>query len=201
MISVSGKFSRTICSRSMPLMPGSSTSATSTSTSSRIHQRERGFAGRGAQHAVVALERRATASRGVFVGPRRGRSRRRMPRERALFKARPPGGDGAVDGAPVTPRPPERAGCPVQVGRFRLWFSMRSALAIAGCSPVVALASRGRPARRLDQLPQSYWELQYRARRVEGAGAALDAGDRQRSRQPEAAPATTTFVPLASLKR
>ena len=77
---------------------------------------------------------------------------------------------------------------------------------LAGASLVVALlafARARRVTRRFERLTESYWELRYeqgqlRARldRLEG----LDAGNPDPD-APQRAPATSNFIPLASLKR
>ena len=81
-----------------------------------------------------------------------------------------------------------------------LWFSILSALAIAWLLALVALASSRRASRRLDQLQQSYWDLRYEHGRLKAQVQRLDPETATES-EPEAAPATTTFIPLSSLKR
>lgn len=83
-----------------------------------------------------------------------------------------------------------------------LWFSILSALAIAWLLALVALASTRRVSRRLDQLQQSYWDLRYEHGRLKAQVQRLDP---EAATEPEpaaaAAPASTTFIPLSSLKR
>ena len=72
--------------------------------------------------------------------------------------------------------------------------------AVALIVALVALASARRTRRRLEQLQQSYWDLRYEHGRLKAQVKRLDPEEAQ---EPEAAaaPASTTFIPLSSLKR
>ena len=72
-----------------------------------------------------------------------------------------------------------------------VWSALISALALLVA--LVALTSARRARRRLDQLQQSYWDLRYEHGRLKAQVQRLD---------PETpAEASTTFIPLSSLKR
>jgi hypothetical protein len=76
---------------------------------------------------------------------------------------------------------------------------------IAAVALVVAVASwmrGGRLARKLDALTQSYWELRYDFTRLRSQVARLDPEAAEAEPPPAAqAPASVTFVPLASMKK
>ena len=72
--------------------------------------------------------------------------------------------------------------------------------AVALLLALVALASARRTRRRLDQLQQSYWDLRYEHGRLKAQLKRLDPEEAQEP-EPAAAPPSTTFIPLSSLKR
>jgi hypothetical protein len=72
--------------------------------------------------------------------------------------------------------------------------------AVALIVALVALASARRTRRRLEQLQQSYWDLRYEHGRLKAQVKRLDPEEAQEP-EPAAAPASTTFIPLSSLKR
>ncbi len=79
-----------------------------------------------------------------------------------------------------------------------VWSALISALALLVA--LVALTSARRARRRLDQLQQSYWDLRYEHGRLKAQVQRLDP---ETTAEPPAAPAeaSTTFIPLSSLKR
>jgi hypothetical protein len=72
--------------------------------------------------------------------------------------------------------------------------------AVALLVALVALASARRARQRLDQLQQSYWDLRYEHGRLKAQVKRLDPEEAQEPDQ-TAAPQSTTFIPLSSLKR
>jgi hypothetical protein len=79
-----------------------------------------------------------------------------------------------------------------------LWLGLLSTVAL-----VVALASffsARRLRRRLEQLQQQYWDLRYEHGRLKAQVKRLDPEAPAEAQEP-AAPASTTFIPLSSLKR
>jgi hypothetical protein len=72
--------------------------------------------------------------------------------------------------------------------------------AVALLVALVALASARRTRQRLEQLQQSYWDLRYEHGRLKAQVKRLDPEEAQQPESP-AAPASTTFIPLSSLKR
>jgi hypothetical protein len=81
-----------------------------------------------------------------------------------------------------------------------VWPGLISALALLVA--LIALASARRARRRLDQLQQSYWDLRYEHGRLKSQVQRLDPEAPADPPAP-AAPdqASTTFIPLSSLKR
>jgi len=78
----------------------------------------------------------------------------------------------------------------------------------AGLAVLVALVAVWRAraaARRIERLSESYWELRYESGQLKARVTRLEVetGLREPSPDPEGrqAPATTTFVPLSSLKK
>ena len=81
-----------------------------------------------------------------------------------------------------------------------VWSALISALALLVA--LVALTSARRARRRLDQLQQSYWDLRYEHGRLKAQVKQLDPEAPAPAETPEPAPAaSTTFIPLSSLKR
>jgi acyl carrier protein phosphodiesterase len=80
-----------------------------------------------------------------------------------------------------------------------LWVLAGLALIVA----LVALATARRTARRLDALTQSYWELRYDYTRLRSQVSRLDPEQAEPAADeaPAAAPATVSFVPLASMRK
>jgi hypothetical protein len=80
-----------------------------------------------------------------------------------------------------------------------LWVLAGLALVVA----LVALATARRTARRLDALTQSYWELRYDYTRLRSQVSRLDPEQAEPAADeaPAAAPATVSFVPLASMRK
>ena len=81
-----------------------------------------------------------------------------------------------------------------------LWILAGLALIVA----LVALATARRTARRLDALTQSYWELRYDYTRLRSQVSRLDpeqAEPAEDEAPAAAAPATVSFVPLASMRK
>ena len=81
-----------------------------------------------------------------------------------------------------------------------LWVLAGLAVIVA----LVALATARRTARRLDALTQSYWELRYDYTRLRSQVSRLDpehAEPAAAEEAPAAAPATVSFVPLASMRK
>jgi hypothetical protein len=72
--------------------------------------------------------------------------------------------------------------------------------AVALLVALVALASARRTRQRLEQLQQSYWDLRYEHGRLKAQVKRLDPEEAQEP-DPAAAPPSTTFIPLSSLKR
>jgi hypothetical protein len=74
--------------------------------------------------------------------------------------------------------------------------------AVALLLALVALASARRTRQRLEQLQQSYWDLRYEHGRLKAQVKRLDPEEAQAQEpDPAAAPPSTTFIPLSSLKR
>lgn len=76
--------------------------------------------------------------------------------------------------------------------------------AVALLLALVALASARRTRQRLEQLQQSYWDLRYEHGRLKAQVKRLDPEEAQAQvpePDPAAAPPSTTFIPLSSLKR
>jgi cell division protein FtsB len=81
-----------------------------------------------------------------------------------------------------------------------VWLGLLSAVALAVA--LVAFASVRRLRRRLEQLQQSYWDLRYEHGRLKAQVKQLDPEAQAPAETPEPAPAaSTTFIPLSSLKR
>jgi hypothetical protein len=82
-----------------------------------------------------------------------------------------------------------------------LWLGLLSTVALAVA--LVALSSARRLRRRLEQLQQSYWDLRYEHGRLKAQVKRIDPDEQPGTENPEAAPAaaSTTFIPLSSLKR
>jgi hypothetical protein len=80
-----------------------------------------------------------------------------------------------------------------------LWVLAGLALLVA----LVALAIARRTARKLDALTQSYWELRYDYTRLRSQVSRLDPEQAEpaAAEAPAAAPATVSFVPLASMRK
>jgi hypothetical protein len=72
-------------------------------------------------------------------------------------------------------------------------------LALVVAAAALALA-RGQ-ARRLDALNQSYWELRYDYTRLRSQVARLDPEEAPAPETASALPASTTFVPLSSIRK
>jgi hypothetical protein len=87
------------------------------------------------------------------------------------------------------------------MGRFKMvWLGLLSAVALAVA--LAAFASIRRLRRRLEQLQQSYWDLRYEHGRLKAQVKQLDPEAPAPAETPEQAPAaSTTFIPLSSLKR
>jgi len=81
-----------------------------------------------------------------------------------------------------------------------VWLGLLSAVALAVA--LAAFASIRRLRRRLEQLQQSYWDLRYEHGRLKAQVKQLDPEAPAPAEAPEPAPAaSTTFIPLSSLKR
>lgn len=83
-----------------------------------------------------------------------------------------------------------------------VWLGLVSAVALAVA--LAAFASIRRLKRRLEQLQQSYWDLRYEHGRLKAQVKRLDpeVAAETPAESPEPAPAaSTTFIPLSSLKR
>jgi hypothetical protein len=83
-----------------------------------------------------------------------------------------------------------------------VWLGLVSAVALAAA--LAAFASIRRLKRRLEQLQQSYWDLRYEHGRLKAQVKRLDpeVAAEAPAESPEPAPAaSTTFIPLSSLKR
>jgi hypothetical protein len=83
-----------------------------------------------------------------------------------------------------------------------VWLGLVSAVALAAA--LAAFASIRRLKRRLEQLQQSYWDLRYEHGRLKAQVKRLDpeVAAAAPAESPEPAPAaSTTFIPLSSLKR
>jgi hypothetical protein len=78
-----------------------------------------------------------------------------------------------------------------------VWPALISALALL--TAVVALSVARRTKRRLDQLQQSYWDLRYEHGRLKAQVQRLD--PETPAEPAPSPPASTTFIPLSSLKR
>ncbi len=74
-------------------------------------------------------------------------------------------------------------------------------LALALVAAFAALAYTRRLARRLEQLTESYWELRYEHGQLRARVNRLDPDDPAAPPAPAEPAATTTFVPLSSMKR
>jgi cell division protein FtsB len=87
------------------------------------------------------------------------------------------------------------------MGRSKMvWLGLLSAVALAVA--LAAFASVRRLRRRLEQLQQSYWDLRYEHGRLKAQVKQLDPEASAPAETPEPAPAaSTTFIPLSSLKR
>ncbi len=87
------------------------------------------------------------------------------------------------------------------MGRFKMvWLGLLSAVALAVA--LAAFASIRRLRRRLEQLQQSYWDLRYEHGRLKAQVKQLDPEAPAETQEPASAPAaSTTFIPLSSLKR
>ena len=81
-----------------------------------------------------------------------------------------------------------------------VWSGLISALALL--IALIALMAARRARRRLDQLQQSYWDLRYEHGRLRAQVQRLDPETPAEAASPAApAEASTTFIPLSSLKR
>ena len=81
-----------------------------------------------------------------------------------------------------------------------VWLGLLSAVALAVA--LAAFASIRRLRRRLEQLQQSYWDLRYEHGRLKAQVKQLDPEAPAPAETQESAPAaSTTFIPLSSLKR
>lgn len=89
-----------------------------------------------------------------------------------------------------------------EIGRVRT-FAMLLPDLLAGLALVVAVAAlavaRG-TKRRHDRLQQAYWDLRYEHSRLKAQVKRLDP-DESAEPEPAGSPASTTFIPLSSLKR
>jgi len=83
-------------------------------------------------------------------------------------------------------------------GPVMIWPVLLAAVALL--LALVALASARRTRQRLEQLRPSYWALRYEPGRLKAQVKRLDPEEAQQP-EPAAAPASTTFIPLSSLKR
>jgi hypothetical protein len=80
-----------------------------------------------------------------------------------------------------------------------VWLGLLSAVALAVA--LAAWSSVRRLRRRLEQLQQSYWDLRYEHGRLKAQVKRLDPDVAPGEPQEAAPPASTTFIPLSSLKR
>jgi hypothetical protein len=87
---------------------------------------------------------------------------------------------------------------PFVAGPFMIWLGLLSGIALVIALAAVSIARRTR--RRLDQLQQSYWDLRYEHSRLKAQVKRLDPEEAPEP-EPAAAPPSTTFIPLSSLKR
>jgi len=88
---------------------------------------------------------------------------------------------------------------PDETGRsMMVWLGLLSAVALT--LALVSLASARRLRRRLEQLQQSYWDLRYEHGRLKAQVKRLDPEASPETAEPGPA-ASTTFIPLSSLKR
>ena len=78
-----------------------------------------------------------------------------------------------------------------------IWPSLLAGVALL--IALWALAKARRASRRLDQLQQSYWDLRYEHGRLKAQVQRLDPETPAEPAAP--AEASTTFIPLSSLKR
>ena len=78
-----------------------------------------------------------------------------------------------------------------------VWPVLIASLALL--TAVAALMAARRAKRRLDQLQQSYWDLRYEHGRLKAQVQRLDPETPAEPAAP--AEASTTFIPLSSLKR
>ena len=79
-----------------------------------------------------------------------------------------------------------------------VWLGLVSVAALA--LALSAFASIRRLRRRLEQLQQSYWDLRYEHGRLKAQVKRLDPEAPAEASEPAPA-ASTTFIPLSSLKR
>lgn len=79
-----------------------------------------------------------------------------------------------------------------------VWLGLLSAVALTVA--LAAFASARRLRRRLEQLQQSYWDLRYEHGRLKAQVKRLDPEAASDTAEPAPA-ASTTFIPLSSLKR
>ncbi len=81
-----------------------------------------------------------------------------------------------------------------------IWLGLLAGMALVIALAAVSIARRTR--RRLDQLQQSYWDLRYEHSRLKAQVKRLDPEEAAVPEpEPAAAPPSTTFIPLSSLKR
>ena len=79
-----------------------------------------------------------------------------------------------------------------------VWLGLVSGVALL--MALAAVASVRRLRRRLEQLQQSYWDLRYEHGRLKAQVKRLDPDAPAETAEPAPA-ASTTFIPLSSLKR
>jgi hypothetical protein len=78
-----------------------------------------------------------------------------------------------------------------------VWIVAGGALLVA----LAALAAVRRTLRKLDALTQSYWELRYDFTRLRAQVTRLDPSQAETPPEAPAAPASVSFVPLASMRK
>jgi hypothetical protein len=78
-----------------------------------------------------------------------------------------------------------------------VWIVAGGALLVA----LAALAASRRTLRKLDALTQSYWELRYDYTRLRSQVTQLDPTHAEAQPAAPAAPASVSFVPLASIRK
>ena len=78
-----------------------------------------------------------------------------------------------------------------------VWIVAGGALLVA----LAALAAVRRTLRKLDALTQSYWELRYDFTRLRSQVTRLDPSQAEAQPAEPAAPASVSFVPLASIRK